>query len=482
MAEQAPDATDRLLGERYWLEAVLGRGGMSTVFRAHDQVLGRSVAIKLFTQSSSIDTSRQESELAVLASLNHHGLVNLFDAGVDVGEDGHRHRYLVMEFVRGTDLQTRLAASPISPRHIAEIGFDIAEALEYVHGTGVVHRDIKPSNILLVDYGNGAPRARAKLSDFGIALSEDMERMTREGATTGTAAYLSPEQAAGATVGTQSDVYSLGLVLLECFTRHVEFPGTIVESAVARVTRNPVIPDDLPPHWQSLLSAMTARRPSDRPAPRELVASLRQLVIAESARHKDIDAPLLPAVGPTDSDALRSAYLDTYPDLALDRVTSLAARLFGAPIAIVSVLENGRVWIRSHFGAEVDHIVRSIDLETPGPLPQETTVIEDAHQSPTARDSELVKGEVGLRFFAGVPLRRDGGEVIGTLSVFDTKPHTVTEIEIANLEDLGALVMAQLDLRRESRRMTGEMNAPTISSDTISTQPLVEQAPRRAVD
>jgi len=103
-------------------------------------------------------------------------------------------------------------------------------------------------------------------------------------------------------------------------------------------------------------------------------------------------------------------------------------------------------------------------------------------RAPTARDSELVKGEVGLRFFAGVPLRRDGGEVIGTLSVFDTKPHTVTEIEIANLEDLGALVMAQLDLRRESRRMTGEMNAPTISSDTISTQPLVEQAPRRAAD
>jgi serine/threonine protein kinase len=453
---------------------VLGRGGMSTVFRAHDQVLGRSVAIKLFTQSSSTDTSRQESELAVLASLNHHGLVNLFDAGVDKGEDGHRHRFLVMEFVRGTDLQSRLKAGPISPRHIAEIGFDIAEALEYVHGNNVIHRDIKPSNILLVDYGNGAPRARAKLSDFGIALSEDMERMTREGATTGTAAYLSPEQAAGATVGMQSDVYSLGLVLLECFTRHVEFPGTIVESAVARITRNPVIPDDLPSHWQSLLAAMTARHPADRPRPRELVASLRQLVIAESARHKDVDAPLLPAVGPPDSDALRSAYLDTYPDLALDRVTSLAARLFGAPIAIVSVVENGRVWIRSHFGAEVDHIVRSIDLASPGPLPQETTIIEDAHLSETARESELVKGEVGLRFFAGVPLRRDGGEVIGTLGVFDTKPHSVSEVEVANLEDLGALVMAQLDLRRESRRMTGEMNSPTISSDAISTQPLVE--------
>jgi serine/threonine protein kinase len=379
-----------------------------------------------------------------------------------------------MEFVRGTDLQSRLAISSITPRHIAEIGFDIAEALEYVHGSNVVHRDIKPSNILLVDYGNGAPRARAKLSDFGIALSEDMERMTREGATTGTAAYLSPEQAAGGKVGTQSDVYSLGLVLLECFTRRVEYPGSIVESAVARVTRNPVIPDDLPTHWQSLLTAMTSRKPSDRPEPRELVASLRQLVIAESARHKDIDLPLLERTVPGDSEALRSAYMDTYPDMALDRVTALAARLFAAPIAMVSVLDNDRVWLKSHFGAEVDHILRQVDLTTPGPLPQQTTVIEDALHDESARNSVLVTGEAGLRFFVGVPLRRDGAEVIGTLSVFDTKPHTVSEVELANLEDLAALVMVQLDLRRESMRMTGEMNSPAISSESIQTQPLVE--------
>jgi serine/threonine protein kinase len=447
---------------------------MSTVFRARDQVLGREVAIKLFTQSSAIDTSRQESELAVLSSLNHHGLVNLFDAGVDLDEDGHRHRFLVMEYVRGTDLHSRLKAGPITPRHVAEIGFDLAEALEYVHGNNVIHRDIKPSNILLVDYGNGAPRARAKLSDFGIALSEDMERMTREGATTGTAAYLSPEQAAGAKVGIQSDVYSLGLVLLECFTRRVEYPGSIVESAVARVTRNPVIPDDLPTHWQSLLSVMTARKPSDRPEPRELVASLRQLVIAESARHKDVDAPLLEPTTAPDSDALRSAYLDTYPDMALDRVTSLAARLFGAPIAMVSVLDNDRVWLKSHFGAEVDHILRQIDLTTPGPLLQHTRIIEDALLDEATKNSALVTGEAGLRFFAGAPLRRDGAEVIGTLSVFDTKPHTVTEVELANLEDLAALVMVQLDLRRESQRLTGEFNALDTSPASLETLPLVE--------
>jgi serine/threonine protein kinase len=456
MAVPAADATDRVLGDRYALESIIGHGGMATVFLARDQVLGRPVAIKLFNNSSVIDTSRQETELGVLASLNHHGLVNLFDAGIDRTEDGQTHRFLVMEFVRGTDLATRLGSGPIAPRHIAEIGFDVAEALEYVHSNGVIHRDVKPSNILLVDYGNGAPRARAKLSDFGIALGEDTERLTREGATTGTAAYLSPEQAAGVKVGPPSDVYALGLVLLECFTRRVEYPGTIVESAVARVTRDPIIPPDLPDNWRSLLSAMTSRKAANRPLPRELVASLRQLVIAESARHKDLDNALLPATAPAQDEAVRSAYMDTFPDMALDRVTTLAARLLGASIAIVSVLDSDRVWLKSHYGSEVELVLRGLDLSTPGPLLQQTTIIEDTRLNAATADNPLVTGEVGLRFFAGVPLRRDGGMVIGTLSVMDTKPHVLSEGEIANLEDLAALVEAQLDLRRESLRITGE--------------------------
>jgi Protein kinase domain len=467
----AADATDRVLGDRYWLESVIGQGGMATVYLARDQILGRPVAIKHFLRSSDFDTGRQESELAVLASLNHHGLVNLLDAGVDVSDEGTRHRYIVMEFVRGTDLQSRLTAGPIAARHIAEIGFDMAEALEYVHGNGVVHRDMKPSNILLVDYGNGAPRARAKLSDFGIALSEDAERLTREGATTGTAAYLSPEQASGAKVGNATDVYSLGLVLLECFTRRVEYPGSIVESAVARVTRDPVIPPELPDNWRAVLGAMTARKPSARPTPRELVGIMRQLVIAESSRHKDIDAALLPATERTESEALRAAYMDTLPDMVLNRVTALAARLFAAPIAIVSVIDNDRVWLKSHFGAEVDQILRDVDLSAPGTPIQQTVVVEDTLQHETARNNPLVKGDVGLRFFVGTPLRRDGVEVIGTLSVADTKPHTVTEVEIANLEDLAALVMAQLDLRRENRRVTGEFVDSALPAADSAEQP-----------
>jgi serine/threonine protein kinase len=460
MAVPAADATDRILGGRYWLETVIGQGGMATVYRARDEVLGRAVAVKLFHNANAADSSRQETELTVLAGLNHHGLVNLYDAGVDTDEDNQSRRYLVMAYIQGTDLHTRLDQGPIAPRHVAEIGYDIAEALEYIHANGVVHRDIKPSNILLVDYGDDAPRARAKLSDFGIALSDDVERLTREGATTGTAAYLSPEQAAGAKVGRASDVYSLGLVLLECFTRHVEYPGTIVESAVARITRDPVIPDTLSDHWRALLTAMTSRKPSDRPNRRELVAALRQTVIAESARHKDLD------VSPFDTEsaemsALRSAYMDSVSDDALDRVTALAARLFNAPISLVSVVDEDRTWLKSHFGAEVEQIVREVDLAASTTVFTEPVIIEDALLDDQAKNSPLVTGALALRFFIGVPLRSQDGTAIGALSVLDSKPHRVTAAEVANLEDLAALVMGQLDLRRETRRITGELSPQT---------------------
>ena len=246
-----------LLDGRYRLEAAIGQGGMSVVYRGVDESLRRPVAVKVF-HSGIVDIARQEAELGVLASLEHHNLVSLLDAGVLTGQDGTQQRFIVMALVVGQDLEERLGVGPLASRHIAEIGYDMAEALDYIHAHGVVHRDIKPSNILLVDYGNDSDRARARLTDFGIALAAGVERLTADGVTTGTAAYLSPEQARGGDVGPASDVYSLGLVLLQCFTRRREFPGSLVESAVARLSRDPVVPEPLPEHWKSLLRAMTA--------------------------------------------------------------------------------------------------------------------------------------------------------------------------------------------------------------------------------
>jgi eukaryotic-like serine/threonine-protein kinase len=343
------------------------------------------------------------------------------------------------------NLQERLHGSRMATRNIAEIGYDLAEALEYIHGHGVVHRDVKPSNILLVDYGNDAARARAKLTDFGIAVAPGVERLTADGTTTGTAAYLSPEQAAGETVGPPTDVYAAGLVLLQCFTRTIEFPGTVIESAIARLSRQPRIPDYLPERWRSLLTSMTARDPRDRPAGRELVSALRQVIIAESGRHKEDEAFF-----PSDDDVAGMGA--PIPNEALHRVTAMAARLLDSPISAVSVHDDGRTWVVSHYGDEVEQILRQVDLTGPQEPRDEPYVVEDARRHPELKDSPLVKPPIGLLFYAGVPLRGSDGRTIGTLSVADVVVHSVSPAQLQNLEDLAALAVAQLELRDEGPR------------------------------
>jgi serine/threonine protein kinase len=463
MAAPADDDTviDRVIAERYRLDSLVGRGGMAAVYRAYDETLGRPVAVKLFHADVG-ELGHHEGELSILAALEHHGVVSLLDAGVERDANGRSRRFIVMPFVKGSNLQTRLFEAPISARHIAEIGYDLAEVLEYVHARRVIHRDIKPSNILLVDYGNGSPRARAMLADFGIALSEDIERMTAEGVTTGTAAYLSPEQASGAPVGTATDVYSLGLVLLESFTLIREFPGAMVESAVARISRDPRIPETLPDRWQDLLRAMTSRNPDDRPQSRELVSMLKQIVIAESGRHKEAE-PLFPQDEPAlspDQDETAAAdspdALDTLPTEALDRATAMAARMFEAPISIVSVVDHDRTWFTSHYGAEVARIAREVDLSQAAVPQEEPVVVEDAINDPRAKGSPLVEGPLSLRFYVGVPLKRQDGHTIGTLSVLDFKPGTASDAQIANLQDLAAMIVAQLELRHEGLRKAAE--------------------------
>jgi tRNA A-37 threonylcarbamoyl transferase component Bud32 len=464
----------RTLSERYRLEEPVGRGGMSTVYRAVDEQLGRQVAVKVF-HADLVDPARQEAELGVLAALEHHSIVTLLDAGVD-GTD----RYLVMPLISGRNLQDRFAGEPISARHIAEIGYDMAEALDYIHGHGVVHRDIKPSNILLVDYGAESPRARARLTDFGIAVSDEVERLTAEGVTTGTAAYLSPEQAMGAHVGPATDVYSLGLVLLQCFTHHLEFAGSLVESAVARLSRDPVVPAELTDQWRELLSAMTARDPARRPQRGELIALLRQAVIAESSRHRDAHEVFVPGAGrapsaPGDASATAGSrpaatgpagtgsvtpgpvtpgLLDTVPAQSLDRVTAMAARLFSAPMSVISVADDDRTWFRSHLRPGLGDFAERFALAPVMATSAEAVVVEDGRIDPRVKNDPLVTGPLGLRFYVGVPIRRRDGTPIGTLAVIDFVPGTASADDLANLDDLAALVAGQLELRQETLRIT----------------------------
>ena len=263
-----------VLAGRYALDEVIGRGGMADVYRATDQVLEREVAVKVLradtADESDPDRRRFREEAQMVAALDHPGLVTVLDAGVDDGVP-----YLVMDLVEGTSLATFCRGRQVAPHRVAYVGAELASVLAYVHEGGIVHRDVKPSNILVGSDGV------IRLADFGIArVVKDPHSHTGTGQTIGTAAYLAPEQVRGEPVTAASDIYSLGLVLLEALTGTRAYTGGPMEAALARLDEAPLIPTSLPTGWPALLSRMTAFEPSERPTAQEIVPVLRALEAA----------------------------------------------------------------------------------------------------------------------------------------------------------------------------------------------------------
>ena len=248
-----------LAGGRYRLETHLGGDGVADVYRTFDAQLGRSVAIKMFQPNpGGTDEYRFHEEARLLAGLHHPGLVTVYDFGVEAYRP-----FLVMELVGGKPLGELLLGGPLGLGKVAALGGRLAEVLAYVHQRGVVHRDIKPAGILLDHNGH------ARLADFGIS-----ELLSRPGGVPGTAAYAAPEQVQGWNAGPATDIYALGLVLLQCVTGRIEYPGEGHEAAVARLSRPPYIPAELPARLRRVLTAMTAFDPADRPTAAQCAAML----------------------------------------------------------------------------------------------------------------------------------------------------------------------------------------------------------------
>jgi eukaryotic-like serine/threonine-protein kinase len=260
-----------LLAGRYDLGEVIGRGGMGVVHRAWDTQLQRYVAVKLLSElaiDSAAARARFDIEAETLARLSHPGLITLIDAAT-AGDQP----YLVMELVLGETLAERSRGVRMSPDDVVALGIRLADALGYVHDRLIVHRDLKPSNVLLGHDG------QVKLADFGVVrLLDGATRHTATGMTMGTAGYLSPEQVRGEPVTVASDIYSLGLVLLEAFSGEPAFTGSQAEVALARLTGSPPMDERLPESLRALLTAMTASRPAQRPSAKAVETALRLIL------------------------------------------------------------------------------------------------------------------------------------------------------------------------------------------------------------
>lgn len=242
------DSQSLRLAERYSLHSAIARGGMATVWQARDEVLARTVAVKVLHPHLSDDGSfleRFRREAYAAARLTHPNIVSIYDTGFDRDEhEGERH-YIVMEYCGAGTLAdlVRGAGGKLPAGDAAEMGIAICEALEYAHAEGIVHRDIKPANVLRSDLGT------IKVADFGIAKAATQTRdITTTGTILGTVTYLSPEQARGEEPDARSDLYSLGVLLYELLVGRVPFQGeSQVATALMHVNEVPATPRSLVP-------------------------------------------------------------------------------------------------------------------------------------------------------------------------------------------------------------------------------------------
>ncbi|MDO4853954.1 MAG: Stk1 family PASTA domain-containing Ser/Thr kinase [Coriobacteriia bacterium] len=256
----------RVLNDRYEITERVGIGGMAEVYRAQDKVLGRMVAVKVMLPQYAADetfTKRFRLEAASAARLQSPYIVSIYDWGLD-GET----YYIVMEFLRGTDLKTAIQErGAVNQRKVAEIGSQVAQALSVAHAASIIHRDIKPQNIMIQPDGN------IKVMDFGIARAGDAG-LSQTSTVLGTAHYVSPEQAQGKELGAASDIYSLGIVMYEAVTGKLPFEGQdAVSVAVKQVNEIPAPPSSINPNIDPTLELIIMKALEKDPSNRFTDAS-----------------------------------------------------------------------------------------------------------------------------------------------------------------------------------------------------------------
>jgi serine/threonine-protein kinase len=248
-----------MMGGRYRLDERIAGGGMGDVWRGTDEVLGRTVAVKILLSALLEEpgfAERFRGEARTMATINHPGVVNVYDYGSEEGT-----AFLVMEYVEGDALSHTLGrVHRLTPARTMALIAQAADALHAAHEKGIVHRDVKPGNLLV------RPNGTLVLTDFGIARSAAAAQLTAAGSVLGTASYISPEQAKGATASPLSDVYALGVVAYQCLAGKRPFEGDNPVEIAMRHVRDapPPLPGDIPPAVRQIVERALAKDPAGR--------------------------------------------------------------------------------------------------------------------------------------------------------------------------------------------------------------------------
>jgi serine/threonine protein kinase len=251
--------TGYLLASRYRLQEQIADGGVGSVWRARDEVLGRAVAVKLLRPeyAGHAETlARFQAEAQHAARLAHPGIVQVYDYGQDDGTP-----FLVMELIDGPSLAEVIAGGPLQAQWVSGMIAQVAAGLAAAHEAGLVHRDIKPGNLLI------APGGFMKITDFGISSATGAAPLTRTGMLACTPGYMAPERAAGVRATAASDLYSLGVVAWECLSGAPPFTGTPIEILHGHTHQGlPPLPPGVPAGLAALVAELTAKDPAARPA------------------------------------------------------------------------------------------------------------------------------------------------------------------------------------------------------------------------
>ena len=277
-------------GGRYKLESLIATGGMGEVWQARDEIILRSVAIKILKQEYMGDPGfleRFRTEARLAAMVNHEGIANVYDYGEDSGS-----AYLVMELVPGESLAKILERDKtLSGERVLDIIAQTSRALQAAHEHGLVHRDIKPGNLLIT------PDHQVKITDFGIARVADQVSLTATGQVMGTVQYLAPEQATGKGSTPSTDIYSLGIVAYEALAGKRPFGGANqMEIAMAQINdAPPALPDTVNPRIADLVMQCLQKKPFQRPANALALATAAEALM-QNPRHKGTGTTVMPNV------------------------------------------------------------------------------------------------------------------------------------------------------------------------------------------